>query len=153
MIPDTSFLVSAICTADANHPKCYPYWLKSQETVTWCVPDLVFFEYQATQSRLARERRMQKAKLHQDAPGPYRELRLHDKNSKRFRLTNTLLWKIYADNLYDLFEELKGADLMMACMAKVQNMPLVTCDSHFDKYSSHLSVVNLVQSPIKNHRT
>ena len=44
--------------------------------------------------------------------------------------------------LYDIFSELKGADLMFACIAKAENSPLVTCDRHFEKYAGTIRIIN-----------
>ena len=45
-------------------------------------------------------------------------------------------------DLPNLFEHLKGADLVYACVAKVEKIPLVTCDEHFEQYSAEIEVVN-----------
>jgi hypothetical protein len=53
-VADASFLVSAICTYDDNHWGCYDY-LKSHEDDVWIMPMIAYFEYQATQSRIAQD--------------------------------------------------------------------------------------------------
>ena len=45
-------------------------------------------------------------------------------------------------DLANLFEHLKGADLIYASVAKVEGIPLVTCDGDFEQYSAEIDVVN-----------
>ena len=41
------------------------------------------------------------------------------------------------------FRALKGCEIFVyACVAKVEKIPLVTCDEHFEQYSAEIEVVN-----------
>ncbi len=131
LIPDSSFIISAVNSRDAFHSCCYSYWKNTEGKVLWIIPDLVFFEFQAAQSR-----------CYKGKDEPYRWLGLHRGNSRRIRLTNKLLEKIWDMRLYDTFSSLKGADLLFACIAKAESLPLVTLDSHFEKYADEIKIIN-----------
>jgi predicted nucleic acid-binding protein len=137
LIPDSSFIVSVVNSKDALHGPCYSYWKNSEDKVLWIIPDLVFFEFQAAQSR-----------RYQGKDEPYRELSLHRGNSRRFRITNKLLGTMWDMKLYDVFSGLKGADLLFACIAKAENLPLITCDNHFEKYADVIEIINPAKSNI-----
>jgi len=47
--------------------------------------------------------------------------------------------------LFDVFDRLKGMDLIYACLAKIGRYTLVTCDSHFDPYDGKIDVLNLTK--------
>jgi hypothetical protein len=51
------------------------------------------------------------------------------------------LAKVYDLGLYDKFSTLRGADLLYACIARVENIPLVTHDSDFSPYSKELELI------------
>lgn len=46
-------------------------------------------------------------------------------------------------NLFQLFD-LRGSDLIYACIAKIENCTLVTCDSDFDKCIQEINVLKLI---------
>jgi predicted nucleic acid-binding protein len=48
-----------------------------------------------------------------------------------------------SDRLFELFKDLKGMDLIYACIAKRGKLTLVTCDSDFDVYSNEISLLKL----------
>lgn len=135
LIADSSFIISVVNSKDRFHSPCYSYWKNTEDKVLWIIPDLVFFEFQAAQSR-----------IYSGKKEPFRNLSLHSGNSKRFRLTNKFWGKIWDMQLYDKFSALKGADLMFACIAKAENLPLVTCDHHFEKYADEIMVINPTKS-------
>jgi predicted nucleic acid-binding protein len=43
--------------------------------------------------------------------------------------------------LFDTFARLKGSDLIYACLAKIGNFTLVTCDADFDAYQDQIRIV------------
>lgn len=47
------------------------------------------------------------------------------------------------NNLFGEFPKLKGQDLIYACIAKLGNFTLVTCDKHFDVYSKKINLLKL----------
>jgi len=129
---DASFLISAIRSCAANHRQCYQFF-RNHENLTWIIPTIAYFKYQAAQSRLAREGKK-----------AYRELYIP--NFQTYELTHDFIKQmaalVAALDLPNLFEKLRGADLVYACVAKIERIPLVTCDGHFAYYSSEIEIVN-----------
>ncbi|OQW65114.1 MAG: hypothetical protein BVN28_02005 [Nitrospira sp. ST-bin4] len=132
---DASVLASIVNSDDAEHFSCYSFFrdLNDDDKALWVVPGLIFFEFQATQSRRYRE-------LHPDR-SVFRPAPLFYENSEIYHVTKRFLKKVYELNLYDVFSRLRGADLLYACIARVENIPLVTHDSHFDLYSKELTLI------------
>lgn len=132
---DTSVLVSIVNSDDAEHFSCYSFFrnLHDEDKAIWVVPGVIFFEFQATQSRLYRERR----------PGHpvFRNAPLFYTNTELYHVTKKFLTRVYDLELYDKFSSLRGADLLYACIAKVENLPLVTHDKGFDRYSDELTII------------
>jgi predicted nucleic acid-binding protein len=128
LVVDASFLISAIRSCDVNHQQCFQFF-SEHENVTWIIPTIAYFEYQAAQSRLRRE-----------GKEAYRELYIP--NFKVYELTHDFIKQVAEMDLPNLFEHLKGADLVYACVAKVEKIPLVTCDGHFEQYFAEIEVVN-----------
>lgn len=62
-------------------------------------------------------------------------------NSELYNVSQEFLLKVYELNLYDKFSTLKGADLLYACIAKVENIPLVTHDNDFEPYSGEVTLI------------
>jgi hypothetical protein len=58
---DASVLASIVNSDDVEHFSCYSFFrnLHDGDKVVWVVPSLLFFEYQATQSRRYREKGME----------------------------------------------------------------------------------------------
>jgi len=132
---DTSVLVSIVNSDDTEHFSCYSFFqnLHNDDRAIWVVPGVIFFEYQATQSRRYRERR----------PGHpvFRNAPLVYTNTELYHITKKFLKKVYELGLYDIFSSLRGADLLYACIARVENLPLVTHDNDFDRYSKELKII------------
>ena len=127
-ITDASFLISAIHSNDSNHDACYTFY-KENEDSEWIIPALAYFEYQATQSRLEREGRK-----------AYRELYIP--NPKIYPITHELIKKVAELELSLVFGGLRGADLIYACIAKIEEVPLITCDFHFTNYQTEIALIN-----------
>jgi predicted nucleic acid-binding protein len=130
-ITDASFLISAIRDVDRNHDACYTFF-KENEDSEWIIPTIAYFEYQATQSRLKRE-----------GEKAYRELYIP--NPKIYPITHELIKKVSKLDLAVVFEDLRGADLICACIAKIEEIPLITCDSHFNKYQKEIALINSLE--------
>jgi len=132
---DTSVLASIVNSDDAEHKSCYGFFrrLHDEDAATWVVPGLIFFEFQATQSRRYRERR----------PGSrvFRHAPLFESNTELFEITQAFLYAVSEGELFDRFANLKGADLVYACIAKVEAIPLVTHDGQFNQYASEIEIV------------
>jgi len=111
LVVDASFLISAIRSCDVNHQQCLQFF-REHENLTWIIPTIAYFEYQAAQSRLRREGKK-----------AYREIYIQ--NFKVYELTHDFIKQVAERDLANLFEHLKGADLVYACVAKVEKIPLV----------------------------
>ena len=57
--------------------------------------------------------------------------------------------KVRELELYDRFSCLKGADLLYACIARVEDNLLVTHDSDFDPYSDELDSATFVAERLR----
>ena len=132
---DTSVLTSIVNSDDSEHWSCYSFFkiLHDADNAIWVVPGLIVFEFQATQSRRYRERR----------PGEpiFRHAPLFYTNTELYHVTKKFLIKVCDLHLYDMFRFLKGADLLYACIAKVEGIPLVTHDKAFDRYSEEITLI------------
>lgn len=132
---DASVLASIVNSDDIEHFSCYSFFrnLDDDDMARWVVPGLIFFEFQATQSKRYRMLR----------PGQpvFRHAPLHYENTELYQVTKKFLVKVYDLNLYGKFSTLRGADLLYACIARVENIPLVTHDSDFDPYSKELTLI------------
>ena len=132
---DASVLASIVNSDDAEHFACYSFFrnLHDEDAATWVVPGLIFFEFQATQSRRYKERRPDTS-VFRDAP-------LFMTNTELHHVTGEFLARVWQLGLYDRFSSLKGADLLYACIAFVEDIPLVTHDSDFDRYSDQIRLI------------
>lgn len=132
---DASVLASIVNSDDAEHPSCYGFFrrLHDEDAATWVVPGLVFFEFQATQSRRYRER--------QPGSPVFRHAPLLETNTELFEITQSFLYAVSESELFDRFANLKGADLVYACIAKIEGIPLVTHDKQFNQYADEIEIV------------
>lgn len=132
---DASVLSAIVNSDDVEHFSCYSFYrnLDDNDKALWVVPGLIFFEFQATQSR-----RYQKSRPGQPV---FRHAPLNYENTELFEVTKKFLRKVYDLKLYDTFTTLRGADLLYACIARVERIPLVTHDSDFDIYSKDLTLI------------
>jgi hypothetical protein len=132
---DASVLASIVNSDDVEHYSCYSFFqnLHEDDKATWVVPGLIFFEFQATQSRRYRERH----------PGHkvFRHAPLFYTNTEVYQVTKRFLKQVYDLNLYDIFSHLHGADLLYACIARVERIPLVTHDGGFDRYKTEITLI------------
>lgn len=133
---DASVLTSIVNSDDVHHLPCYSFFRNhhDDDTAMWIIPGLIFFEFQAAQSRRYREKR----------PGKpvFRFAPLFVKKCQLYHVTQKFLHRVHELELYDLFNHLKGADLLYACIAKVEGIPLVTHDKQFTQYRSELELIN-----------
>lgn len=126
---DTSVLVSAINSADDNHLQCHSF-IEDHPEAVWIVPTLAFFEFQATQSRLRR-----------DGSSAIREVYLG--NHQPYEITLELTRRANELDLFNKFDRLTGADLVFACIAAVESVPLVSADKRFLTVKEHIEVIYL----------
>ena len=132
---DANVLASIVNSDDAEHFSCYSFFrnLDDDDKARWIVPGLIFFEFQATQSRRYR--------IRQPRRPAFRRSPLHYENTELYHVTKKFLTKVYELDLYEKFSLLRGADLLYACIARVGNIPLVTHDSDFDPYENDLTLI------------
>mgnify|MGYP000875929536 CR=1 FL=1 len=99
-------------------------------------PSLAVFEVSATVSRKIRENQ----KI-------LREFYVMNENSILYNLDQEFINKSYKLLNQPGFDQLKGADLVFACIAYIENAYLVTLDKAFDKYlSTVLKIIDLNDS-------
>jgi len=126
---DASFLFSLINTKDKHHSACKEFSKKHSKD-EWFLSALCLFEVDASRQRRLREHTFL---------GQSGELTL-----KRCIPIDRKFYKdCQKEKLFDTFKELRGADLTYACMAKMNNLILVTCDNHFDLYKKEIGLRKL----------
>ena len=132
---DASMLGAVINMDDPSHQDSYWYFkeLHDADAATWVVPGLIFFEMQAMRARRHRERR--------DGLPMYLNLPLYIENTELYEVTQPFLQKVWELDLYIKFGTLKGSDLLYACIAHVEDIPLVTLDHDFDRHADLLRIV------------
>lgn len=132
---DASVLASIVNSDDVEHFSCYSFFmnLHDEDKACWVVPGLIIFEFQATQSKRYRKLRPGQP-VFRNSPLTYENTELYDVNKK-------FLAMVFKLDLYDKFSTLRGADLLYACIARVENIPLVTHDSDFEPYSKELTLI------------
>ncbi len=109
-------------------------WIKGEYLNIF--PSLAVFEVSATVSR-----------MHREGKKILKEFYLMDDNAVLYDVNQELITKSY--ELYDKegFNKLRGADLVFACIAYVENAYLVTLDKHFEKEVSNcIKVIDLNNS-------
>jgi hypothetical protein len=99
-------------------------------------PSIAVFEVSATVSR-----------LHRDGRPILREFYLMDENSILYNVDEALISKSYDLFAKPGFDQLRGADLVFACITSIENAYLVTLDKAFPKYlASEIQVIDLKES-------
>ena len=99
-------------------------------------PSLAVFEVSATVSR-----------MHRDGKRILREFYIMDENSILYDVDKDLILKSYDLHAKQGFDELRGADLVFACIAYIEDAYLVTMDNQFAKsVSEHIKIIDLNDS-------
>ncbi|MHB1142236.1 MAG: PIN domain-containing protein [Sulfuricaulis sp.] len=99
-------------------------------------PSLAVFEVSATVSR-----------MHRDGKRILREFYLMDENSMLYDVDQSLISKSYSLIAKPGFDQLRGADLVFACIASIEEAYVVTLDRVFAKHlSTHLRIIDLNES-------
>ena len=127
VVLDANVLISAVNSGDAKHLDSYGF-IKDRQCTTWVVPTIAYFEFQAAQSRLRREGKR-----------ALRELYLP--NAEVFEITAATLRRASEEGLFESLSQLRGADLVYACVAALEHLPLATHDSHFRSVETRISVL------------
>jgi predicted nucleic acid-binding protein len=120
--------VALINSQDISHYACTTFYENNRDNIILVIPSIAYFEFQATQSRLRRENK-----------GAIREIYIE--NLELYTITKETIKKAANLNIFDKFNNLKGADLIYACIAKIENIPLVTNDKHFQKVQNEIEVI------------
>ena len=98
-------------------------------------PALAYFEVQASISRKYRE-----------GGRMLREFYIIDDNSVVYPIDQKLITSTYKLVSVPGFDKLRGADLIFACIAHLENASIVTLDGHFECVSAHVQVIDLNES-------
>ena len=104
---------------DPHHEHAYSIW-ETYETDISIFPTLAWFEFQATISRLRREGKRAQ-----------RDLYLLDGKNLILPIDQTFIERCAQEDLANRFNNLRGADLVYACAAALENAALVTFDTAF----------------------
>jgi predicted nucleic acid-binding protein len=126
LLVDACFLTSLIRSTDANHDRATAFY-HQHLGATWVVATLAYFEFQAAQSRSGHT---------------YREM--YVSNLEVFELTLEFARRCAQQQVFNKFLKLRGADLVYACIAKVEGIPLVTFDKAFDFYRGEIQLHLLI---------
>ena len=128
---DNSALFGWANTKDRYHSVCKRFFEEHQDDEL-LFPIHSLFEFQASRSRKI------KGGDFQGLPGNYRL-----KNKKFIDINRKLYDECQRRGIFEKFKELKGADLLYACIAHIGKYTLVTCDSDFDAYRDDISLMKL----------
>jgi len=130
---DSSFLIAVARKNHEFHDPCYAF-ARHHSDAEWVVPPVALFEFHSAMSR--------RNKVENTAGEPFREL--HWPNVRYYDPDQPFARRVWELDLFNKFEHLGGTDLMYACIAKVEAIPLVTRDSNFLLYSDEIVIVNPV---------
>jgi len=128
---DNSVLHGWANTKDQHHNVCKKFF-EDHENDELFFPIHSLFEFQASRARRI------KGKDFEGLPGNYLL-----KNKKFVDINRKLYDHCQKNNLFEKFKELKGADLLYACIAYIGGYTLVTCDSDFDVYKNDITIIKL----------
>ena len=117
LVWDASALVAVIRVSDAHHQQAYGLWLE-HKTALSIIPALAWFEYQATANRLKREGARMSPLIHLD-----------ESTTKLLPIDLAFIRRSSGRMLPDRFDMLRGADLVYACAAALEDATLVTFDT------------------------
>lgn len=98
-------------------------------------PAIAVFEVNATVSR-----------MHHEGRGILREYYIMNENSRICSIDEALIHKCNDLIALDGFSKLRGADLIFACIAYLQNAFLVTKDKDFLTVGGHVEIIDLNES-------
>jgi predicted nucleic acid-binding protein len=127
VVLDANVLVSAVNSKDAKHDACYGF-LKNNPDTVWLVPTIAYFEFEAAQSRLRRE-----------GQPAIRDVYLG--NAKLYSITQQTLRRASKAGLFETLSALRGADLVYAYIAALEDVPLATHDRQFRAVESQIAVL------------
>jgi predicted nucleic acid-binding protein len=127
---DACVLSGFLNTEDVHHDACLVFF-ESHAGERFCFSIHTLFEFKASQSR----------RLCEGTFSPLSPLSLP--KQRLFSLDKDFYEACQNKDLFRLFDKLKGADLIYACLAKLHSLTLVTCDEDFEQYSNIISILQL----------
>jgi len=130
---DASFMVAVARKTHEFHEPCYNFARQHADAV-WVIPPMAMFEFHSSLSR--------RNKAENVADEGFRELQWP--NARYYDIDQQLARKSWELDLFNRFANLGGSDLIYACIAVVESIPLVTRDSDFLLYSDAIVIVNPV---------
>lgn len=116
LVWDTSALIALVRTAEVHHGIATEIWEEHRDEVS-IFPALAYFEFQAAVNAIRRA-----------GWKAIREMYLMDKKNIVLPLDAEFVQRCAEANLADRFSNLRGADLVFACAAALENATLVTFD-------------------------
>ena len=128
---DNSVLHGLANTKDLHHTVCKNFFKEHQNDELY-FPIHSLFEFQASRARRI------KGNDFEGLPGVYTL-----KNKKFVDINRKLYDDCEKQKLFEKFKELKGSDLLYACIAHIGKCTLVTCDSDFDIYKNDITIMKL----------
>jgi len=128
---DNSVLHGWVNTKDQHHTSCKKFFEEHKDDELF-FPIHLLFEFQASRAKRI------KGNTFEGLPGNYRL-----KNKKFVDINRKLYDHCQSQKLFKKFKELKGADLLYACIVDIGEYTLVTCDSDFDIYQKEISLMKL----------
>ncbi len=127
---DASVLSGFLNTEDAHHDACFAFF-KEHAVERLCFSVHTLFAFKASQGRRLREGSF--------SPLSSRSL----PNQRLLSLDQYFYNACQKKGLLELFDRLKGADLIYACLAKLHGLTLVTCDKDFERYADGIHLLRL----------
>lgn len=118
-------------TKDLHHDVCKKFFEDHQGEKLF-FPIHTLFEFHASRAR------KMKGNAFEGLPGNFTF-----KNQQFIDINIKLFDDCQKQNLFEKFKELKGADLLYACIAYIGKFTLVTCDSDFDVYKNDINILKL----------
>jgi predicted nucleic acid-binding protein len=98
-------------------------------------PAIAYFELQASISR-----------KHRNGGKVLREFFIIDESSMVYPIDQALITKSNSLTALPNFDQLRGADLIFACIAYLEGAELVTLDNHFRCVANQIGIIDLNES-------
>lgn len=130
---DAGFMVAVARRNHEFHEPCYNFARHHGDAV-WVIPPMALFEFHASQSRRNKIENTHDEQFHT----------LNWPHARYYDIDQQFARKAWELDLFNRFENLGGSDLIYACIARVEGIPLVTRDSDFLLYSDEIVIVNPV---------
>lgn len=128
---DASVMLGFVNTRDVHHKKCKKFF--DEQTINLLYfPLHSLFEIESARARRIRD---------DNYEFELGERKFH--NVKFIPIDFKLFKTCEALKLFELFDRLRGMDLIYACIAKINNLKLVTCNGHFDQYEENIDILKL----------